>query len=186
MGRSTELKKGQWCITTGHPNGLVPGRTPVVRLGRILEANDDLVRTDCTLVGGDSGGPLFDMQGRVIGIHSRIGPFLTMNIHVPVDTYRDTWDLLTKGEVWSGPWLGFQADAESKICKIEKVEKNSPAEKGGLRPDDVITRFAGHEIRDFTTLRALLKGKKPGDKVAVEVLRGDETVSLELVVGGKK
>src|SRR3954454_13544557 len=109
MGKSSALKKGQWCIATGHPGGYRPGRTPVVRLGRILEANAEALRTDCTLVGGDSGGPLFDMAGRASAIHSRIGGFITATIHVPVDTYRDTWDRLVKAEVWSGldaPYMG--------------------------------------------------------------------------------
>lgn len=186
MGKSADLKRGNWCIVTGHPNGYVAGRTPVVRLGRVLESNEDFVRTDCTLVGGDSGGPLFDMQGRVIGINSRIGPFLTFNLHVPVDTYRDTWTLLAKGEVWQGPWLGFEADADSKMCKIDKVTKDSPAEKGGLKAEDVITRFDGRQIQSFAGLRAVLKSKKPGDEVDVIVQRGEESVSLKMVVGGRK
>ena len=73
IGKSSDLKPGQWVIAIGHPGGFRPNRAPVVRVGRILVANQFLIRTDCTLVGGDSGGPLFDMQGRVIGIHSRIG-----------------------------------------------------------------------------------------------------------------
>src|SRR6185295_19283905 len=79
MGNSADLKKDQWCVAIGHPGGLKPNRTPPVRLGRInglpgkAEADKVVwVTTECTLVGGDSGGPLFDMNGRVIGIHSRI------------------------------------------------------------------------------------------------------------------
>ena len=61
------------------------------------------IRTDCTIVGGDSGGPLFDMNGRVIGIHSRIGGGITQNMHVPVDTYRDTWKRgWSKASGWGG------------------------------------------------------------------------------------
>ncbi len=106
MGKSSELKPGQWVIAIGHPGGVRPNRTPVVRVGRILFVNHLVIRTDCTLVGGDSGGPLFDMQGRVIGIHSRIGGLaITENMHVPVDTFRETWDKLAKGESW-GTELG--------------------------------------------------------------------------------
>ncbi len=186
MGHSADLKKGQWCVTTGHPNGYVKGRPPVVRLGRVLDGNDNLVRTDCTIVGGDSGGPLFDMRGRVVGIHSRIGGPLTANIHVPVDTFRDTWDPLAKGEVWWRPWLGFEGDVESTNCKVEKIGKDSPAEKGGLLPNDVITRFDGKEVKTFGALKTLLSKKKPTDQVEVEVQRGDETVTLKLVIGSGK
>ncbi len=98
MGRSDTLKPGNWCIAIGHPNGFQKGRTPVVRLGRILSASRSTISTDCTLVGGDSGGPLFDMEGKVIGIHSRIGATITSNMHVPIKTYTETWDRLVKSE----------------------------------------------------------------------------------------
>jgi S1-C subfamily serine protease len=102
MGKSSSVKKGQWVVSIGHPGGFRPNRTPVVRLGRVLEVNGNFILTDCTLVGGDSGGPLFDLDGKVIGIHSRIGPALAQNFHVPVDTYTATWERLAKGESWGG------------------------------------------------------------------------------------
>jgi S1-C subfamily serine protease len=106
MGKSSELKVGQWVVAIGHPGGFRPNRPPVVRLGRILYLDHirGIIQTDCALVGGDSGGPLFDMQGRVIGIHSRIGgSAITENIHVPIDTFRQTFARLEKGESWGGP-----------------------------------------------------------------------------------
>lgn len=63
---------GQWCIAVGNPGGLDKDRGAVVRVGRIISATKDTLRTDCMLLGGDSGGPLFDFNGVVIGIHSRI------------------------------------------------------------------------------------------------------------------
>jgi len=62
MGKSSDLKVGDWVIAIGHPGGFRPNRTPVVRLGRVLQISQFVIRTDCTLVGGDSGGPLFDMH----------------------------------------------------------------------------------------------------------------------------
>jgi serine protease Do len=105
MGKSSELKVGQWVLAIGHPGGFRANRPPVVRLGRILFVDNlrGIIQTDCALVGGDSGGPLFDMQGRVIGIHSRIGgSAMTENIHVPIDTYRQTFARLEKGDTWRG------------------------------------------------------------------------------------
>jgi len=105
MGKSSELKVGQWVVAIGHPGGFRPNRPPVVRLGRILYLDNikGIIQTDCALVGGDSGGPLFDMQGRVIGIHSRIGgSAMTENIHVPIDTYRQHFARLEKGDAWRG------------------------------------------------------------------------------------
>jgi S1-C subfamily serine protease len=117
MGKSENLKKGSWVLAIGHPGGFRPNRTPVVRLGRVLFTNEFVIRSDCTIVGGDSGGPLFDMNGQVVGIHSRIGGSITENIHVPILTYRKTWDRLAKGDVWGGT-LGQPALVQSAGGKI--------------------------------------------------------------------
>jgi serine protease Do len=193
MGKSGELKKGDWSMAIGHPGGYKPGRSPVVRLGRVLDLGKAALRTDCTLVGGDSGGPLFDMHGRVIGIHSRIGGPLTANVHVPVDTYRETWDKLAQGDVWggpmfgrptkAGPYLGVEADPDGDRCKITRVVPDSPAEKAGVKVDDVIVRFADRKVADFDDLRAQVQRRKVGEEVTLEVRRGDQTVTLKLVVG---
>ena len=194
MGDSADLKKGQWVIATGHPGGYKPGRSPVVRLGRILDATSSLIRTDCTLVGGDSGGPLFDMTGKVVGIHSRIGGTLQQNIHVPVDTYRETWDRLAKSESWGGlfsasgnePYLGLRLDVEEKkACKILDVNDNSPASKAGLKAGDIILKFDGRPVGDSDDLGIVLKNKTPGQEVKLEVKRGDETMTLKLTLGKK-
>jgi serine protease Do len=180
MGTSTELQKGQWCVTLGHPGGYKPNRTPVARLGRVLENKKDLIRTDCALVGGDSGGPLFDMDGKVIGIHSRIGPSLTENVHVPIDTYRETWDRLTSSESWggaSGPRarLGVEDGSDGTECRIGVVMENSPAQKAALKPGDVITRVDEQRIKSFQDLIEYIQTKHPDDVVSVEYRRGDST-----------
>lgn len=197
MGQSDELKPGQWCIACGHPGGFKQGRSPVVRLGRILKNGSKLIVSDCTLVGGDSGGPLFDMHGRVIGIHSRISGSILVNVHVPVNAYRDHWDRLAKGEVWNDqlelfdladdePWLGVRGDPDAKDCTINHVLRGSPAEKGGLKPNDVVKKFDGHKVQNFTELTSLIHKKKPGDEVALVVQRGDETLRLRMVLGQRE
>lgn len=194
LGKSSEVKKGAWCIAIGHPGGYRTGRSPVVRVGRILDLGKSAIRTDCTLVGGDSGGPLFDMHGRVIGIHSRIGGPITANVHVPVDTYRDTWDRLAKGESWGGslfgqptrrntPYLGVEGDLDSDECKITRVMAGSPAEKAGVRVGDVVLRCAGRRIGAFDDLRNLVQSRRPNEELALEVRRGDQTVNLKIVIG---
>jgi S1-C subfamily serine protease len=122
LGKSADLKAGQWCIAVGHPGGFRPNRAPVVRVGRILFASNSFLRTDATLVGGDSGGPLFDMQGKVIGIHSRISKSITENVHVPIDTYHQTWDRLVKGDSWGGN-IGIPSLVQSAGGKIILEEK---------------------------------------------------------------
>jgi len=99
-GQSAELKPGDWCVALGHPLGYMKERPPVVRAGRIVQAGDTLLQTDCALVAGDSGGPLLDLKGRIIGIHSRIGGAMNMNFHVPIDLFITHWDRLLRGEEW--------------------------------------------------------------------------------------
>jgi len=192
MGKSADLKPGQWVVTTGHPGGYNANRGTVVRLGRVLRSATEFVRTDCTIVGGDSGGPLFDLNGKVVGIHSRIGAQLSANIHVPVDTYRDTWERLVKAEVWGRfgfpdlanmPYMGIEGENDAKEARITKIVPNSPAAKAGLQVDDVITMFDGKKIGVYDDLRPVIRAKKIGDTVAIVVRRGKETVKVELKLG---
>src|SRR5207237_1038368 len=111
------------------PGGYQEKRTPVLRLGRVLNASEKSVTTDCTLVGGDSGGPLFDLDGKVIGIHSRIGPSIAFNVHVPVSTYADTWERLAASETWGSMFGGSTPPKAASTLKIDGLTY----EKTGLR-----------------------------------------------------
>lgn len=190
LGDSDTLNAGQWLLATGHPGGYQKGRPPVVRLGRVLMATDSAIMTDCTLVGGDSGGPLFDMDGKVIGIHSRISEEITQNIHVPVQNYQDHWDQLVDGDRIGVPvraFVGVIRDDDAGNCRILAVHPDSPADKAKIMPGDVITKFDGKDVPDFDALVVLVRRKKPGDKVKIEVLRDEDRFELELVlakVGG--
>jgi serine protease Do len=92
LGDSSTLRRGQWVLATGHPLGQHAGRPPVLRIGRILRTmggrmGRDSITTDAPIISGDSGGPLFDLNGRIIGINSMIttgGPRMA-SIHVPVN-----------------------------------------------------------------------------------------------------
>jgi serine protease Do len=197
MGDSAAMKKGDWCMVCAHPGGFKPGRTPPVRLGRLLNSNPTTLTTDCVLVGGDSGGPLFDMHGRVIGINSRIGNSLAANMHVPVNPYRETWDKMCKAEVWGGklgglpfakggPYLGLQTEQKGNDTLIKAVTAGSPAEKAGLKVDDVVLKFDGKEISAPLVLTKLVQSKKAGDKVEMEIRRGGETLTLKVEIGKRQ
>jgi serine protease Do len=191
LAKSDDAKVGQWCLATGHPGGFEEGRKPVVRIGRVLLKDKFAITTDCTLVGGDSGGPLLDMEGRVIGINSRIGRFLTTNMHVPVAAYHEAWDRLVKGDAWGslpglGPYLGVQGEPNSKDAKISRAIPGSPAEKAGIQIGDVVLKFNGKIVGDFASLQALVSESQPGEKVPIELLRGEERVKLELEVGERE
>jgi serine protease Do len=190
MADSAELKTGQWCMAIGHPGGVQKGRDPVVRLGRVQEIGKSFIRTDCALVGGDSGGPLFDMHGKVIGIHSRIGNLITANIHVPVSTYRDTWDRLAASEEWgfgfgkaAGAYLGINVDPDSKECRIASVTPTSPAAQAGLKINDVILRFDSKKIASRDDLMQSMQNKRPDTEVTLEVRRGDDKITLRVKLG---
>lgn len=191
MGKSDAVQKGQWVVAIGHPGGYMRGRTPPVRLGRVLEANDNVVVTDCSLVGGDSGGPLFDLDGKVIGIHSRIGRRITENIHVPVDTYQHTWERLVAGNTWLGgprdsAYLGVELDSDADGCKVVKVKDKSAADKAGIKADDVLIQIDGKALDGQNALRALLSNKKVGDTITLTVQREKEKIELKVTLGRRE
>ena len=105
MGHSDDIKPGTWCVALGHPGGIQQGRTPPVRLGRVLNLGRDtkFLVTDATVISGDSGGPLFDLEGRVVGIHSNIGMNVNQNQHVPIEVYREQWKDLLAGKAIGSP-----------------------------------------------------------------------------------
>ena len=96
VGDLEQTHSGDRVLAMGHPGGFDLKRSLVVRLGRIIRLEDGALRTDCTISPGDSGGPLFDMYGRVIGIHSFISGSLTANFHVPITGFYDDWEELVK------------------------------------------------------------------------------------------
>jgi serine protease Do len=195
MAKSADLKKGDWCLALGHPGGFKAGRPPVVRLGRLQDVSVKALISDCALVGGDSGGPLFDMNGRVIGIHSKIAGKVTANIHVPIDTYHDHWLRLAAGEVWGSPlafldkflpgepYLGMRVALDRKILKIESVTPNSPADQAGLKANDVILKFENQTPAHPDDIGAVLRTRRPGARISVQVQRGNDTMTVTVVLG---
>ncbi len=188
IGDMKDVKNGSWCIATGHPGGYRTGRPPVVRLGRVIFAGSTVIQTDAVLVGGDSGGPLFDMHGRVIGINSRIGRSVAQNIHVPISTFSNDWERLARSEVWGSRGrgnraiLGITGVDHPKGCRVDDVPQGYPAAKGGLKVGDIITRFDGKPVKTFKNLVDLVAKKKPGDKIVVEYLRDDKTMKATLTL----
>jgi serine protease Do len=191
IGSSDKMRLGDWCIAMGHPGGFSFERRPPVRLGRIWRRDmDGAIRSSAPLIGGDSGGPLFDLEGRVIGINSSIHGSVEQNRHVAIDTLREDWDKMLKEKAWgiqvfgdnrSQPLLGADFDRESQEgVKVEEVFENAPAGKAGLKVGDIITKFDGTDVATWHHLQRLRAKKKPGDKVKIAYRRGDQTAECEL------
>jgi len=185
MADPAEARAGQWVLALGHPGGFDPERATVARLGRILRTGV-LLQTDCTLMAGDSGGPLFDMDGRVVGIHSRISESTSENFHVPVATYLETWDRLEECQEWGGRprssvvTIGVRGVQDQEGCRVQDVIRGGPAFRAGVQPGDLIVRIKGERITDPSCLVDCVRQANPGDELAVLVKR--HTTELHLAV----
>ena len=191
LGASKSLQAGNWLIALGHSTGFDATRTPPVRFGRVISKGPgNFLTTDCTLIGGDSGGPLFDLDGRLVGIHSSIGKDRENNNHAGIDGFKDDWKLLLDGKTWGaltlnpfanpempvlGIAMGMQPDRNGVV--IEGVIEGSPAAISGMKNGDVIMALDGSKIKDGKELLQLLAKREAGDEVKLDLLRDDKTVS---------
>lgn len=185
MAAEGSIEEGEWCLTLGHPGGFNKERAAPLRFGRVLGTSPNTIQTDCELVGGDSGGPVFDMAGNVIGINSRIGPQTAMNFHVAIDVYREHWETMKSGEdvkEHSGAFLGIAGTKVSAGLKITKVFRDSPADKAGLKADDVLVTFQGKKVDELEQLIELVGEEEPGRKVRLQVLRDGKPKDFELTL----
>jgi serine protease Do len=186
MGDLAQARAGDWVLALGHPGGFDLRRSLVVRLGRIIRFTPGALQTDCTISPGDSGGPLLDMHGRVIGIHSAISTSLADNFHVAITEFYDNWDLLAKGssaeEQVSAPraYVGASGVNDDAGCRLTEVDENSPASRAGLKVGDVVLRVNGRAIRVAAAFRRWVEEAKPGDTLNLEIKRGEEMLSLKV------
>jgi serine protease Do len=206
VGTTRDLREGQWVMAMGHPGGFQTGRPPVVRLGKALKVvatnREWFVQSDCPLIMGDSGGPVFDLNGYVIGINSKIGLRNTSNVHVPIDAYTQTWERLAKGDEWGNSGLlsllagsdasptrapkaslgtsGVTADSGGVI--ITHVSAGKAADRAGVLRDDVLTKVNGQAVKSYEDFVGLLSRFKPGESVRLELLRDSKVVQISVVL----
>lgn len=191
-GESKPLKAGDWVIAMGHSTGFDPARTPPVRFGRVVsDGPGNFMTTDCTLIGGDSGGPLFDLEGKIVGINSSIGEALKNNNHAGVDGFKDDWDRLIAGEVWGElqmnplrnqerPVMGINFGPSVRGGGVVVSAVRGPAAKAGIRPGDVILTLDGTVVRNGANMQVLLAKRQAGDKVKVGGLRAGKAFETEV------
>jgi len=197
------LRVGQWVLAVGNPYGLdgTVSLGIVSAIGRNLEIPgtlNDFIQTDAMIDRGSSGGPLVDLDGRVVGINSR-GQGRGIGFTIPIATALDVANRLERGQLERG-YLGVTMqpldreladyfgipDATGAV--LNSVAEGSPAEQAGLRAGDVLTRFDGVAIEgekeeDLGTLQRLVAGATPGRDVSVEILRDGKPRTVTLHVG---
>ena len=194
MGRSSQVARGDWCFALGHPGGRRDDRPAVLRFGRALSVSDQTIVSDNAIVLGDSGGPLFDLQGRLIGIHSMITRVIVENRHVAIDVWRRDWDRLLKGDTWGQLRVSDDAIAASRFvglglhwdnydAEVTRIISNSPASRAGFRPGDELLEVAGRTFADRLGLSSLLARLSNHEEVDITVRRRGELKTLTVVTG---
>ena len=189
MAAKGKSQVGDWCFALGHPGGFMAKRGMVTRIGRVIDKQYATLRTDCRLLGGDSGGPLFNLDGEVIGIHSRIAKDDDANFHAPIESYLEHWDVFNEGTMISrrdlqkGGFLGVGTMETEDGLRIMSLVNESAAQKGGILKSDVITAIDGEPIDSQEELIIVVGSKEPGDEVLIDLRRGKKDLSISLELG---
>jgi serine protease Do len=204
FGDSDKSRVGDWVVAIGNPFGLGGTVTSGIISAKKRDINltryDDFIQTDASINQGNSGGPLFNLKGEVIGINTAIiAPGRTGSIGIGFAIPANAANLvigqlLEFGETRRG-WLGVRIQEVTKeIADVEKLKKprgaliasvseNSPAEKAGLKAGDIILTFDGKEIETMRNLPKAVAGTKVGKSVNLEIWRNKRIISKRLVLG---
>jgi serine protease Do len=198
LGDSDKLAVGEWVLAIGSPFGLESTATQgiVSALGRSLP--DDtyvpFIQTDVPVNPGNSGGPLFNLRGEVVGINSQIysrtGGYMGLSFAIPINVAHSVaLQLEQYGHVQRG-WLGVQIQSVTgDLAKsfgldrpqgalVGSVDPKGPAARAGLKSGDIIIEYDGHKLNDSADLPPLVGATAPGKAVKLEVLRAGKTVTL--------
>jgi serine protease Do len=208
LGDSEQTEPGEWVMAIGNPFGL-GGNSVTVGVvsfkGRNLTlgvqgTGVDMIQTDAAINPGNSGGPLLNTRGEVIGINTMIvtgglQQSAGVGFAVPINVAKEILpQLREKGKVVRG-WLGVQIQAvdeatarsfkmkEARGAVIAQITDGSPAEKAGLKPEDVVLSVDDLAIQDQTDLSRYVAGKSPGTTVTLKVLRGGEERTVPVTLG---
>ena len=203
LGNPDDLKVGDWVLAIGSPFGFENSVTQGIVSAKSRSLPDDtyvpFIQTDVPVNPGNSGGPLFNMQGEVVGINaqifSRTGGYEGLSFAIPMDIASNVeHQILTSGHVTRGH-LGVtiqdvtQGLADSFGLKklegalVSNVEPGGPAAKAGLEAGDVILKFNGEPISSSTQLPVQVSSAKPGTAVTLQVLHKGETKDLQVTLG---
>jgi len=202
LGDSDKIRIGDWAIAIGSPFGLKQTLTVGVisakRQSLYVEGKEyrDMIQTDASINRGNSGGPLVNIKGEVIGINTAIyaptGVFAGVGFAIPINNAKEILDeLIEKGKVVRG-WLGIEIrEVDEVIAKqfslpdtkgvlVNRVIENSAAEKGGMNRGDVIVKIEDHKVERVRDLQEVVARTKPGKKVKVVVIREKKEIALDI------
>jgi serine protease Do len=202
FGDSDKARIGDWVIAIGNPfgfggtvtSGIISARNRSIGLSRY----EDFIQTDASINQGNSGGPLFNMDGDVIGINTAIlGPSGSIGIgfSIPSNNSKKVIDqLLEFGETKRG-WLGVRIQYVSKeIAEVEKLDKprgalvasvadGSPSDDAGIKPGDIILEFDGKLINEMSELPKIVAATNVGKKVKIKIWRNQRELTKDIVLG---
>jgi serine protease Do len=199
FGDSSSLRPGQWVIAIGSPFGFANSVTAgvVSATARPLDENAvPFIQTDAAVNPGNSGGPLFNVDGQVIGInaqiYSRTGGYMGMSFAIPIDLALNVKDqLLTKGKV-SRSRIGVAVqEVDQKLATtfglgtphgalVSAVDPKGPSERAGLKPGDVITSVNGHKIDQQFELPTVIAEIPPGSEVHIGIWRDHKASEVDV------
>jgi serine protease Do len=202
FGDPNKLRVGEWVVAIGSPFGFENSVTAgiVSAKGRSLPQENfvPFIQTDVAVNPGNSGGPLFNLRGEVVGInsaiYSRTGGFMGLSFAIPIDVANEiTQQLKSSGRVIRGR-IGVVIQPVTKELAdgfglqkpvgalVNSVEKGGPAEKAGVEPGDVILRFDGKPVASSEDLPRVVGGTKPGSRVAMQIWRNKAARDVQVTV----
>jgi serine protease Do len=204
LGDSDALQVGEWVIAIGNPFGLTSTLTVGVvsakgRNGLNIEAYEDFIQTDAAINMGNSGGPLLDIDGKVIGINTAIvsqtGGSMGIGFAIPVDMVKNIYkQLIDKGSVTRGYFGIAPQQLDSELAKkfdlnidkgilVAEVTKDSPAERAGLKREDIIVELNDELTEDLAKFRSQVAGLEPGSKAELVIYRDGKKKDITIEVG---